>query len=76
MFVKSIYAGIMIGLGGIAYLAVQGGLLGAFLFSIGLISVIEFDLNLYTGKVADFENYKLNLFLILNNPVYVTPPVR
>ena len=48
---KSILAGIMISLGCIVYLVV-GGPLGAFLFSIGLISVVTFKLNLFTGKAG------------------------
>ncbi len=49
---KSILAGILIGLGGYAFLAVNDRFVGAFVFSVGLISVILLKCNLYTGKVG------------------------
>lgn len=48
----SILAGIFIGLGCIVNLAVGGGVLGAFLFSIGLIAVLRFEAYLFTGKAG------------------------
>ena len=51
-FRKSLLAGILIGLGGFAFLSVQNLFVGAFVFSIGLISVIILNCNLYTGKVG------------------------
>lgn len=51
MFGKSILAGICIAIGALIYLNV-GGILGAFLFSIGLFTILHFGFNLYTGKVA------------------------
>ena len=48
---KSILAGIMISLGCIIYLIV-GGPIGAILFSVGLISVVTFKLELFTGKAG------------------------
>ena len=38
----------------------QGGLPGAFLFSIGLICVCLFELNLYTGKICYFTDELTN----------------
>lgn len=52
MFMKSMLAGLAISLGCIVYLSVGGGALGAFLFSIGLLLVIVFKFNLFTGKVC------------------------
>lgn len=49
LFRKAILAGIFIAIGGIINLKV-GGVLGAFLFSFGLLSVIHYSLPLYTGK--------------------------
>ena len=49
---KSLLAGILIGLGGFAFLSVKQSFVGAFVFSIGLISVIILRCNLYTGKVG------------------------
>lgn len=51
-FLKGIYAGIMIAIGGIVYLAVEDKVIGSFLFSIGLLTVCMYGLNLYTGKVG------------------------
>lgn len=47
--IKSILAGMCIGLAGCSFLNV-GGLPGACLFAFGLIAVITMGLNLYTGK--------------------------
>ena len=49
---KSLLAGILIGIGGFAFLSVKQPFVGAFVFSIGLISVILLRCNLYTGKVG------------------------
>ena len=46
---KSIFAGVMISLGCYIYLRV-GGPLGAFMFSLGLMSVILFGYTLFTGR--------------------------
>ena len=59
---KSIAAGIMIGIGGIVYLSVENTLAGAFLFSLGLLTICCFGLNLYTGKVG---------YLVENKPSYL-----
>ena len=50
--IKSFCAGICIGLGGLVYLSVENKMVGAFLFSIGLFSVLIFKLDLYTGLVC------------------------
>ena len=49
--IKSILAGFVIGIGGTAYLSCDNQYIGAFLFSIGLLLVLMFRFNLYTGKV-------------------------
>lgn len=46
--IDSILAGICISLGGVAFLKV-GGIIGAVLFSFGLISVVCYKMKLYTG---------------------------
>jgi formate/nitrite transporter FocA (FNT family) len=51
-FKYSILAGIMIGIGGIAYLSVESKLLGAFLFSFGLITIMYQKYNLFTGQIG------------------------
>ena len=61
---KGIYAGMAIGLGAIAYMS-TGGFISAILFSIGLLAVLYFGLDLYTGKVCYIKNYSPKLLLIL-----------
>lgn len=56
-FRKSILAGIFISIGGIVNLKV-GGVVGAILFSFGLLSVIYYGLPLYTGKAGFCQNIK------------------
>ncbi len=57
-FKNSVLAGISIALGGVVFLQCENRLLGAFLFSIGLYSVLVFGFDLFTGKVCFTENYK------------------
>lgn len=45
-------AGISIALGGFAYLSVESRYLGAFLFSFGLYAVCQYQLPLFTGRIA------------------------
>ena len=47
----SIFAGFLIGMGGIIYLKV-GGIAGALFFSLGLMTIITFKFNLFTGKAG------------------------
>lgn len=51
-FIKSIMAGITIGIGGWAFLASENKLVGSILFSIGLLLVCTMGYNLYTGKIC------------------------
>lgn len=64
MFKKAILAGIMIGLGVAAKTLVENPYLGAFLFSLGLLSVFELQLNLYTGKVG-FSIFSPNVLTMI-----------
>ncbi len=52
IFCKAIMSGIMIGIGGMVYLSAESKVLGAFLFSLGLFTIIRFGFALYTGKVG------------------------
>lgn len=70
--IKSIFAGIMIGIAGTVYLRVDNNIIGAFLFSIGLIVICMYGMNLYTGKIGYVLINKLNyiyelLITILGN---------
>ena len=60
--VKSILAGIMIGIGGTVYLSIESKLAGSFLFAIGLFLIVTRGYNLYTGKVG---------YIFNNKPVYL-----
>lgn len=51
-FIKGIYAGIMIGVGGTVFLSVSDSVMGSFLFSIGLLMICMYGMNLYTGKIG------------------------
>lgn len=51
-FLSATLSGIMIGMGGIVYLSCQNKYLGAFLFSIGLTTILINRTALFTGKVG------------------------
>ncbi len=63
---KSIFAGLAISIGATVYMACQSKLLGAFLFTFGLMLICVADLNLYTGKIGYvFESKnKPNIFVV------------
>lgn len=67
---RSILAGIFIGLAGFVYLSV-GGIAGAFLFAFGLTCVVLYKLNLYTGKAGVYSTKKMHelLFMFIMNAV-------
>ena len=50
--VKSIIAGVMIGIGGTVYLSVENKVVGSVLFAIGLFAIVVYGFNLYTGKIG------------------------
>lgn len=62
---KSIGAGIVIGLGGMCFVSIENNVIGSFLFSIGLLAVLIFQFDLYTGWVCKLENYKHPMMLII-----------
>lgn len=51
-FVQAVYAGLCIGVGGIVYLMCSSKLLGAFLFDIGLLTILLFKFKLFTGMAG------------------------
>ena len=61
-FLKSIMGGCMIGVGGSVYLACDNKYIGALLFTLGLFTICEFGLGLYTGKVG---------YIPFNKPGYI-----
>ena len=67
ILIKSILAGIFIGIGGTVFLSSPSKIIGAVLFAIGLFAILNFKLNLFTGKLCylpDNKNY-IDLILIL-----------
>ena len=52
IFIKAVYAGFMIGVGGIVYLSVEHKIAGSFLFSFGLLTIVTQGFYLYTGKIG------------------------
>ena len=54
---KSILAGILIGLGVIINTQAEYKILGALLFSFGLLTIIHMKLNLFTGKIGYLNKF-------------------
>ena len=63
---KSIIGGFLIGFGGTVYL---NKIVAAFLFGLGLFTIINFELNLYTGKIGYLskENWREILLTLIGN---------
>ena len=61
-FLRGIMAGIMICIGAVILLSCESKVLGAFLFAIGLLTILVFKLNLFTGKVG---------YILDNKPSYL-----
>lgn len=57
-YVKAVLAGICISIGCNVYLACDNRYIGAVLFATGLMTILLFELNLYTGKVGYIVNNK------------------
>lgn len=67
---KGILAGIAIGLGGMVFLSSPTKIVGSILFSVGLFIILNFKLNLFTGKlcyVLEKKNYTEVLITLLGN---------
>ena len=64
---KALLAGILIGFGAYAYVSLfnENRLLGAGLFSLGLISVFHLQADLYTGKIGQFPRLKTKSLLLM-----------
>ncbi len=67
MFIKAIYAGFMIGIGGMIYLSVDNKVIGALLFSFGLLTIVTQGFYLYTGKVGFIKSIReiLDMLIII-----------
>ena len=66
---KSIIGGFLIGFGGTVYLNMDNKIVAAFLFGLGLFTIINCELNLYTGKIGYLskENWKEILLTLIGN---------
>lgn len=66
-FILAIGAGLCIGIGGTVYLMCPSRLLGAVLFSVGLLTILVFKLKLFTGMTGYIfgEQHKLKYILTL-----------
>lgn len=60
-FVSAILGGMLIGVGGTVYLAQANPVVGSCLFSVGLFTIVVFQLQLFTGKIG---------YLVFQKPVY------
>lgn len=56
--IDAVFAGVMISVGVIVYLNCPNKIVGAFLFSIGLLTIMAFGFNLFTGKVGNIRKLK------------------
>lgn len=56
ILIKSILAGIMIGIGGTIYLSLDNKIVGSILFGMGLFIIVVYSFNLYTGKIGYLIN--------------------
>lgn len=67
IFIKAVYAGFMIGIGGIVNLSVDNKVIGALLFSFGLLTIVTQGFYLYTGKIGFIKKFKelFNMAVIL-----------
>lgn len=65
--IKSVYAGFMIGIGGIVYLSIENKIIGSLLFSFGLLTIVTQGFYLYTGKVGFIQQIKevLDMLVII-----------
>lgn len=63
--IRSVCAGASIALGGTVFLACPDKIAGAFLFSIGLVTVLIFGFDLFTGKACNEVYIKRPLSLVL-----------
>ena len=52
VFQGAVWAGIMIAIGGTVFLSTANPVVGSFLFSIGLLSILICKLNLFTGQIG------------------------
>ena len=71
ILLDALFAGIFIGIAGTVYLCTKNPVTGSFLFGFGLLTIVCFQLKLFTGAIGylveqgkNFPNYLLDLVLI------------
>ena len=69
VMLKAVMAGIFIGIAGLIYLSVENKVLGALLFSFGLLMVVSKGYFLYTGKVGYLLPYTKGYLIILGKTI-------
>lgn len=62
LILNAVLSGIMISVGGTVYLMCENKIIGSFLFSFGLFTIVQREFALYTGKVG---------YIPENSPVYI-----
>ena len=62
IFLRAVMTGFAIGIGGAVFLSCDSKYLGAFLFGTGLLVILSFGFNLFTGKVG---------YAVENKPSYI-----
>lgn len=70
LWVNSVWAGILIAISSAIYLNCPNKLIGAILFSFGLITILEFDYWLFTGVIGyvrDFGSLRISLIALAGN---------
>lgn len=65
IFAKACLAGLFIGIAGLIYLSVENKVIGAILFSFGLLMVVTKGYYLYTGKVGYLLPYTKGYLIVL-----------
>lgn len=70
---KAIVAGLVIGIGCTVYLNMDNSIVASFLFGLGLFTIVNFELNLFTGKIGYIgkENYLEILITLVGNGIGV-----
>ena len=66
-FLYAVLAGMAISIRCIIFLSVENPLIGSILFSIGLLTILKFGLNLFTGKAPYLCQNKMSYFPFLLN---------
>ena len=70
-FKKAFLAGMIIGIGCTVYLYMENKLAASFLFGLGLFTIINFRLNLFTGKIGyiNKDNYQEVIITLIGNAI-------